>query len=326
MKTALVYLLMTSMSAIAAPVAIVIHGGAGNEQRPPAAEEKQRHATLERALRAGHELLLRGGSAMDAVEAAIVVLEDSPLFNAGKGAVFTSEGKNELDASIMEGRTRGAGAVGNVTTVKNPIRAARAVMERSPHVLLVGHGAEEFARRNGIEIVAPDYFRTEERWRELQEWKAKQTPGKPQSANPAAQEHLGTVGCVALDQNGTLAAGTSTGGMTGKQPGRLGDSPLIGAGTYADNRACGISCTGHGEFFIRNVVAFDIAARMRYQNQPLADAARVVVQEVLRPAGGRGGIIGIDREANIVVEFNTAAMARGSIDRHGKLSTATLGR
>ncbi len=317
--------LMTSMNLLAAPIAIVVHGGAGSAQLPQPAREEAQRQVLERALKAGHGLLAQGASAVDAVEAAIVVMEDSPLFNAGRGSVFTAEGTIEMDASIMEGAGRSAGAVGGVTTVKNPIRAARAVMDRSPHVMMVGRGAEAWAQRNGLEMAPLEYFRTPERLRELEEWKARTRPGKSRSGG-GVSDHWGTVGAVALDRNGTLAAGTSTGGMTGKLPGRLGDSPIIGAGTFADNRACAISCTGHGEFFIRHGVASDIAARMRYLQQPLKQAARVVVQEVLLPAGGRGAVIGLDAKGNIAVEFNTPAMARGSIDCDGKLTTSVLGR
>ena len=316
--------LIMSAAAAPKPVALVIHGGAGGPRKASftAEREKAYYATLAKSLRAGHAILLKGGSAMDAVEAAIVVMEDSPLFNAGKGAVFTSAGRNELDASIMDGRTLQAGAVGGVTIVKNPILAARTVMEKTPHVLLTNDGAEAFARDAGLQIVKPDYFRTDFRWKQLQEWKAKQTKKKQTRLDPSAVDYLGTVGCVALDAKGNLAAGTSTGGLTGKQFGRLGDSPIIGAGTYAKNATCAISCTGHGEFFIRYAVAHDISAKMEYQKKTLATAAREVVQEKLKKAKGRGGIIGIDAKGNIVMEFNTPAMHRGSIDTNGKLTTA----
>ena len=318
-------LLLIAMTAQAKPIAIVIHGGAGKIDREALTPERERlyHATLEQSLRAGHAILARGGSALDAVEAAIVVMEDAPVFNAGKGSVFTAEGKNELDASIMDGRALQAGAVGGVTTVKNPIRAARAVMEKSPHVLFTNKGAEKFAADHGLEIVEPKYFFTERRWKQIQKWR-KQQEAKPQAAAEPDRhaDYFGTVGCVALDAQGNLAAGTSTGGMTGKRFGRIGDSPIIGAGTYADNRTAGISCTGHGEYFIRHAVAHDIPTRMAYKQESLAKAARDVVQTVLKPAGGSGGIIGIDTHGNVVMEFNTPAMSRGYIDRDGKTKTA----
>jgi len=318
-------LLLIAMTAQAKPIAIVIHGGAGKIDRDALTPERERlyHATLEQSLRAGHAILARGGSALDAVEAAIVVMEDAPVFNAGKGSVFTAEGKNELDASIMDGRALQAGAVGGVTTVKNPIRAARAVMEKSPHVLFTNKGAEKFAADHGLEIVEPKYFFTERRWKQIQKWR-KQQEAKPRAAAEPDRhaDYFGTVGCVALDAQGNLAAGTSTGGMTGKRFGRIGDSPIIGAGTYADNRTAGISCTGHGEYFIRHAVAHDIPARMAYKQESLAKAARDVVQTVLKPAGGSGGIIGIDTHGNVVMEFNTPAMSRGYIDRDGKTKTA----
>jgi beta-aspartyl-peptidase (threonine type) len=325
-KTILAALLGLVMSAAAEPppIAIVIHGGAGGPKKKTftAEREKEYHATLAQSLRAGHAVLKKGGSALSAVEAAIVVMENSPLFNAGKGAVFTSAGRNELDASIMDGRTLKAGAVGGVTTLKNPILGARAVMDKTPHVLLTNIGAEVFAKDAGLQIVKPDYFRTDHRWQQLQEWKKKQAKKKQTRLDPSAIDYLGTVGCVALDAKGNLAAGTSTGGLTGKQFGRIGDSPIIGAGTYAKNTTCGISCTGHGEFFIRYAVAHDISAKMEYQKIPLAQAAREVVQVKLKNAKGRGGIIGLDAKGNIVMEFNTPAMNRGSIDKNGKLTTA----
>ena len=318
-------LLLIAMTAQAKPIAIVIHGGAGKIDRDALTPERERlyHSTLEQSLRAGHAILARGGSALDAVEAAIVVMEDAPVFNAGKGSVFTAEGKNELDASIMDGRALQAGAVGGVTTVKNPIRAARAVMEKSPHVLFTNKGAEKFAADHGLEIVDPKYFFTERRWKQIQKWR-KQQEAKPQaSAEPDQHaDYFGTVGCVALDAQGNLAAGTSTGGMTGKRFGRIGDSPIIGAGTYADNRTAGISCTGHGEYFIRHAVAHDISARIAYIKESLAKAATDVVHTVLKQAGGSGGIIGIDAQGNVVMEFNTNAMTRGSIDTTGNLKTA----
>ena len=318
-------LMFVAMSAQSGPIAIVIHGGAGRIDRVTLSQERERlyHATLEQALRTGYDILRQGGSALDAVEEAIVVMEDAPVFNAGKGAVFTAEGKNELDASIMDGKNLQAGGVGGVASVKNPIRAARAVMEKSPHVLFTNRGAEKFAAENGIEIVDPKYFFTERRWNQIQKWR-KEQEAKPQ-ANAERNQHadyFGTVGCVTLDTKGNLAAGTSTGGMTGKRFGRIGDSPIIGAGTYADNRTAGISCTGHGEYFIRHAVAHDISARMAYKNNSLAEAAHDVVHTVLKKAGGSGGIIGIDALGNVVMEFNTPAMSRGFIEGNGKIKTA----
>ena len=323
--TALLFFI--AMTPQAKPIAIVVHGGAGRIDRDVLTPEHEQlyHVTLEQSLRAGHTILKQGGSALDAVEAAIVIMEDAPVFNAGRGAVFTAEGKNELDASIMDGRALQAGAVGGVTTVKNPIRAARAVMEKSPHVLFTNQGAEKFASDNGLEIVDPKYFFTERRWKQIQKWlKQQEATAKPQAiAEPDRHaDYFGTVGCVALDAKGNIAAGTSTGGMTGKRFGRIGDSPIIGAGTYADNRTAGISCTGHGEYFIRHAVAHDISARIAYIKESLAKAATDVVHTVLKQAGGSGGIIGIDAQGNVVMEFNTNAMTRGSIDTTGNLKTA----
>jgi len=323
--TALVLLLtgiLIMSTTAASPVAIVVHAGAGGKVRKMSPEkEKEYHDTLTKALRAGHVILKKGGPAIEAVQAAIVVMEDSTLFNAGKGAVFTSAGENELDASIMDGKTLLAGAVGGVTVIKNPIRAAHAVMEKTPHVMLAGDGADAFAKKVGLDIVPRKYFYTDHRWKQLQEWKAKQKT-KKQSQLEMTREYLGTVGCAALDYKGNIAAGTSTGGLTGKQYGRLGDSPIIAAGTYADNSTCAISCTGHGEFFIRHAVAFDISARMKYANETLAQSAKTVVHETLKKVGGRGGVIGLDAQGNIVMEFNSAAMNRGYIDKTGKLHTA----
>ena len=328
MKTIAVALLFfTAMTTQAKPVAIVIHAGAGSLNRDSFTPEREQlyHATLEQSLRAGHAILKGGGSALDAVEAAIVIMEDAPVFNAGKGAVFTAEGKNELDASIMNGDSLQAGAVGGVTTVKNPIRASRAVMEKSPHVLFTNRGAEKFAADNGLEMVDPKYFFTERRWKQIQTWlKQQEAKAKPRAAAEPDRhaDYFSTVGCVALDAKGNIAAGTSTGGMTGKRFGRIGDSPIIGAGTYADNRTAGISCTGHGEYFIRHAVAHDISARIAYKKESLAKAARDVVQTVLKQAGGSGGIIGLDAQGNVVMEFNTNAMTRGSIGPDGILKTA----
>jgi beta-aspartyl-peptidase (threonine type) len=303
--------------------AIAIHGGAGairREEMPPEKETAYRTA-LDSALTIGETILKNGGSALDAVEQTIVFLENCPLFNAGRGAVFTHEGKNELDASIMDGATQKAGAVGSVTTVKNPIKLARAVMDKSPHVFLSGRGAEQFAAENGLEIVDPKWFFTQERWDVLQELlkEEEEKTGKldhlklseNQSFDKNLDEKFGTVGCAALDKNGNLAAGTSTGGMTNKRWNRLGDTPVIGAGTYASNDACAISCTGHGEFFIRYAVAHDVWALMVYKGLPLAEAADFVVNKKLVEKGGEGGLIAVDKDGNVALPFNSEGMYRG---------------
>lgn len=287
------------------PYALVIHGGAGTIRKEQMTPERETayHQGLKEALIAGETILKNGGSALDAVEAAVIVLENNPLFNAGKGAVFTSDGKNELDASIMRGDNLAAGAVGGLTLIKNPIKAARAVMEKSDHVLLTGQGAQTFATQHGLELVDPDYFFTKERWEALQKAKEQEIP------DPDTKK--GTVGAVARDQNGLIAAATSTGGMTNKRYQRLGDTPIIGAGTYADNRTCGISSTGHGEYFIRLAVAHDIHAQMLYANKSMAAAAHKTIQQDLTRLGGDGGVIGVDYKGNIIMEFNSAGMYRG---------------
>lgn len=300
--------------------AIAIHGGAGALKRAEMTPEKEAayRAALDSALTIGETILKNGGSALDAVEQTIVYLENCPLFNAGRGAVFTHEGKNELDASIMDGATQKAGAVGSVTTVKNPIKLARAVMDKSPHVFLTGRGAEQFAAENGIEITDPKWFFTQERWDALQAIlkQEKEKSGRQGKLNlPENQffkeKKLGTVGCVALDKNGHLAAGTSTGGMTNKRWNRLGDSPVIGAGTYASDDACAVSCTGHGEFFIRYAVAHDVWALMAYKGLPLAEAADFVVNKKLVEKGGEGGLIAVDKDGNVALPFNSEGMYRG---------------
>ena len=308
-----------------AKVVLVIHGGAASDRgalTPQRAREFR--AGLEAAVRAGHAVFKKGGSSLDVVEAAIRLMEDSPLFNAGKGAVFTSSGKNELDASIMEGSTLKAGAVAGVTVVKNPISAARAVMEKSKHVLFVSRGANTFAKEAGLEIVKPAYFRTEERWKEHLELLAKEKkqhaagPGR-RAALPAPRE-WSTVGAVARDAKGNLAAGTSTGGMSMKRWGRVGDSPIIGAGTYADNEACGVSATGHGEFFIRYSVAHDIVALMKYKNLSVQDAASEVVNHKLKAAGGSGGVIALDKQGRVAFAFNTEGLFRAFITENGDVT------
>ncbi len=305
---------------------IVIHGGAGVIRRETLTPEKEAayHAKLTEALQAGHAVLARGGTSLDAVGAAVRILEDSPLFNAGKGAVFNHDGRNELDASIMDGRTLKAGAVAGLHHVKNPIDLARKVMENSPHVMMVGEGAEAFAKAQGIELVPAEYFRTEERWEQLQKAleKEKASQGQPSSSlepsrDPAmGEEKFGTVGAVALDQAGNLAAGTSTGGMTNKRYGRVGDSPIIGAGTYANTR-CAVSATGHGEYFIRYAVAHDICARVEYLGLPLNEAAHTVVMDVLVKAGGEGGIIAMDARGHVAMPFNSPGMYRGYMGEDG---------
>ena len=306
---------------------ILIHTGAGNFTVESLGErEAPMREAMTAALSAGHAVLARGGSSLDAVEAAIVILEDSPHFNAGKGAVFTHNGTNELDSSIMDGRTRQAGAVAGLKHVRNPVRLARLVMEKSPHVMMVGEGAEAFAReQGGIEMVDEKYFYTERAWNLLQRALEQEKTGPQSSVTPAAwqkPDYFGTVGAVALDQQGNLAAATSTGGMTNKRYGRVGDSPIIGAGTYASNASCAISATGHGEYFIRYTVAHDICARVEYQGMAVQAAADAVVRDVLRKAGGEGGVIGMDRAGNTAVSLNVTGMGRGYMGPDGKLEIA----
>ena len=314
---------------------LVIHGGAGSilKKNMTDEKEKQYQEKLTEALQVGYDILKKGGTSIDAVEAAIRVMEDSPLFNAGKGAVFTNAGTNEMDASIMDGKTLNAGAVAGVKRIKNPISGARMVMEKSPHVMLASSGADDFAEKNGLEIVDPEYFRDEVRykqWKKLKEAEKKEIEGGKEGGYnpyPNASEiefninidsKYGTVGAVALDRHGNIAAATSTGGMTNKRWGRIGDSPIIAAGTYANNKTCGVSCTGHGEFFIRNVVAYDISAMMEYKGITLAEAAREVIQKKLPELGGRGGIIAVDKEGKVVIEFNTPGMYRGYVKEDGE--------
>ncbi|GAB3014377.1 isoaspartyl peptidase/L-asparaginase [Niabella terrae] len=310
---------------------LVIHGGAGTilKENLGPVKEKAYVAAITSALQTGYRKLQSGGSSTDAVEAAIRVLEDNPLFNAGKGAVFTHEGRNELDASLMEGRQLRAGAVAGVTTIKNPISAARAVMEKSAHVMLAGRGAEDFARDCGLELVDPVYFRTDNRWQGLQRAlqadsvSAASRKGKSLSVydGQPTDHKFGTVGAVALDQQGNLAAGTSTGGMTNKKYGRIGDSPLIGAGTYCDNRTAGISCTGWGEFFIRTVAAKTVSDLIEYKGSSLQAAARKVLDRIAT-MGGNGGMILLNREGEMAMPFNTKGMFRGAITDKGEISVA----
>lgn len=311
-----------------APIAFAIHGGAGtiHKSTMTLAQQQAYRDKLKEAVTAGHKLLQEGGSSLDAIVAAIQILENSPLFNAGKGAVYTYNETHELDASIMDGSTRQAGAVAGVKHIANPIQLARLVMDKSPHVMLSGEGAEEFAKTQGIALVENDQFNTKGRYEALIRVKRKMRHAEQQNNNYQAAvnllEHkykMGTVGAVALDKYGNIAAGTSTGGMTNKRYGRIGDSPIIGAGTFADNASCAVSATGHGEYFIRYNVAADICARVRYQQQPIKLAAKEVIQNVLLPAGGTGGVIVLDTQGNITMPFNTDGMYRASINRDGEL-------
>lgn len=298
---------------------LVIHGGAGTILKENMTSEKEMLfiAKLEEALLVGGDILNNGGTSLDAVTQTIIVLENSPLFNAGKGAVFTEEGVNEMDASIMDGLTGSAGAVAGVRTIKNPIMAARAVMEKSKHVLLSGVGADEFASKQGLEIVDSSYFFTPNRWQSYEKVKTRRS---------LENEKHGTVGAVALDTYGNLAAGTSTGGMTYKMKGRVGDSPIIGAGTYADNNTCAVSATGHGEYFIRNVVAYDIAALMKYTRVSIKEASHYVILDKLKKIGGAGGIIAVDSSGNFTMTFNTPGMYRGVITSEGLMEVKIFGR
>jgi len=286
---------------------LVIHGGAGTILKKNMTDQQEAKYVekLKEALMTGENILKNGGTSLDAVTKAIMVMEDSPLFNAGKGAVFTAEGQNEMDASIMDGQDLNAGAVAGVRHIKNPILAARAVMEESPHVMLAGEGAEAFAEKEGLEIVDTSYFFTENRWKSFLK------------AKTNAEKH-GTVGAVALDKYGNLAAATSTGGMTYKMKGRVGDSPIIGAGTYADNNTCAVSATGHGEYFIRNVVAYDISALMKYKRLSLSEAANEVIMKKLKKIDAHGGIIAVDKDGNFTMTFNTEGMYRGYVASEGK--------
>lgn len=306
------------------PYAIAIHGGAGTILRSTMTPDKEQayRQGLQDAIVAGDKVLAAGGLALDAVEAAIRQLEDNPLFNAGRGSVFTHEGRNEMDASVMDGRGLSAGAVAGVQHVMNPITLARAVMERSDHVFLAGSGAVEFARSLNLPLMPDDYFFSQMRYDQLQQAiesdriTLDHTSG---DIHESGEKKFGTVGAVALDMNGNLAAGTSTGGMTNKQHGRIGDSPIIGAGTYANNRTCAISCTGHGELFIRSVVAYDVSCLMEYKGLSLQEACNVVVHQKLIAIGGEGGLIAIDHFGNIELPFNSEGMYRASKKQDGPL-------
>lgn len=306
--------------------AIVIHGGAGTILRKNMTREKEAayKAKLEEAIRVGYDILKAGGSSLDAVQKTIIIMEDSPLFNAGKGAVFTNAETNELDASIMDGKSLNAGASAGTIYVKNPISLARSIMEKSPHVMLSGQGADTFAIEQGLEIVDSSYFYTENRFESLQRVKYYEENDQTEDNtsfydSTIKDSKFGTVGCVALDKYGNLASGTSTGGMTNKRWGRIGDAPIIGAGTYANNNTCAVSSTGWGEFFIRAMVAHDISALMDYKGISLKEAAEKVIQNKLPKLGGSGGIIAVDKLGNLVMEFNTAGMYRASMNDKGDL-------
>ncbi len=308
---------------------LVIHGGAGTILKKNMTDslEKAYRLKLEEATKAGHKILADGGTSMEAVTAAINIMEDSPLFNAGKGAVFTHDGTNELDASVMDGKTLNAGAISGVTTVKNPIDLAVAVMDKSEHVMLSAKGAEQFAKEQGLEIVDPSYFYTERRFQSLQKIIDKEKTQldhdgdkKVAFMDPYIKDSkFGTVGCAALDKYGNLAAGTSTGGMTNKRYNRIGDAPIIGSGTYANNATCAVSSTGWGEFFIRAQVAHDISAMMEYKGVTLQEAASEVIQKKVPALGGDGGIVAIDKDGNVAMEFNTAGMYRAHMNATGDL-------
>jgi beta-aspartyl-peptidase (threonine type) len=312
----------TSMTNNEQDFGLAVHGGAGTIERSKMSPEREREyrTGLERALAAGYEILKRGGAGLDAVEASVRVLEDDPHFNAGRGAVFTNAGTNELDAAIMEGKTLNAGAVANLRHVKNPISLARLVMEKSKHVFMAGEGAETFANENGIALL-PDqkYFYTEERWQALQKIKAAEESGGAGGKKfiITDEDRHGTVGAVALDKDGNLAAATSTGGTTNKRAGRIGDSPVIGAGTYANNSSCAVSATGDGEYFIRATVAHDVSALMQYRGLKLEEAAQHALDNVGK-LGGSGGLIAIDRYGTVALPFNTSGVYRGYVDSGGK--------
>jgi len=332
-KLSLILLLSVAGSAFAqdknTKYVLVMHGGAGTilKKNMTAEQEVAYRAAMTKALQTGYDALKSGKSSLDAVEVAIHVLEDSPLFNAGKGAVFTHEGKNEMDAAIMDGKTLKAGAIAGVTVIRNPISAARAVMDKSEHVMMAGKGAEDFAKQAGLTIVDPSYFYTEDRWNGLQQ-ALKQDSMKTVLDHDKKASKLGTinrdfkfgtVGAVALDNAGNLAAGTSTGGMTNKRYGRIGDAPIIGAGTYANNATAGVSGTGWGEYYIRTVLAYDLSAMMAYQKLSVEQASKQVIAKMGK-LGGDGGLIALDKNGHVAMEFNTAGMYRGTVTADGKIS------
>ena len=290
------------------PFTIAVHGGAGTIVRSAMSSEKEKRYidALESAVNRGYEILKNGGTSLDAVVNAVMELEDTPLFNAGKGSVFNHEGKHEMDASIMEGKNLGAGAAAGVKNVRNPIVLARAIMDHSEHVMMFGDGAEEYARKMNLAFEDDRYFFDQYRY---DQWK--EVSGTEKTRMDHSEKKFGTVGAVALDQDGNLAAATSTGGMTNKQYGRTGDSPIIGAGTYANNRTCAVSCTGHGEYFLRAVVAYDISCLMEYKGFSLKQACDLVVNDKLKKSGGEGGLIAADATGNIELPFNSEGMYRG---------------
>ncbi|QOD59919.1 isoaspartyl peptidase/L-asparaginase [Polaribacter haliotis] len=309
--------------------AIIIHGGAGTILKKNMSDEREAayKAKLEEAIKVGHTILKNGGTSQEAVMKTIQVMEESPLFNAGKGAVFTHEETNELDASFMDGKTLNAGAVAGVTNVKSPIELAIKIMTDSDHVMLSGKGASTFAKEKGLEIVDPSYFYTENRFKSLQRIKDRAKTELDHDDKKAAfydadikNAKFGTVGCVALDKDGNIAAGTSTGGMTNKRWGRIGDAPIIGSGTYANNKTCGVSSTGWGEYFIRSQVAYDISAKMEYQQKTLKEATKDVIQNKLTKLGGTGGVVALDKNGNMSFEFNTAGMYRASMNNKDELT------
>lgn len=299
-------------------IAIAIHGGAGVIPRASMTPENEAayRKDLDLAVRAGYGILERGGTSLDAVMAAVKVLEDSPLFNAGNGSVFNSEGVNELDAAIMDGKTLNAGAVAGVRHIKNPIELARLVMDKSPHVFLTGQGAEDFALEQGVPFVPRSYFWTEKRWKQLESAK------RGDRLSSAEIGYFGTVGAVAVDRDGNLAAATSTGGLTNKRWGRVGDTPILGAGTYADNESCAVSATGSGEYFMRTVFAHEISAQMKYRGLAVREAAREVLHGRLQAIGGEGGVIVVDRKGNIAMDFNSDGMFRAAMDSTGRHEVA----
>lgn len=307
-------------------VVLAIHGGAGTILKKNMTPEKEKayRDKLTEALQAGYKILSNGGSSLDAVQAAIVVMEDSPLFNAGKGSVFNNDGKNEMDAAIMDGSNLKAGSVAGVHLIKNPVLAARAVMEKSEHVMLIGEGAEKFAKEKGLEIVDANYFYDEYRYQQFLKAKEMQKIEMDHSDSVKTKnkpDKHGTVGAVAVDKNKNLAAATSTGGMTNKKYGRVGDAPIIGAGTYANNNSCAVSCTGHGEYFIRAVVAHEISSLIEYKNLPVKEASEFVIMDKLKKMGGEGGAIVLDKAGNAALPFNTEGMYRGYITSDGKIYT-----
>jgi len=306
-------------------IAIAIHGGAGTLRRQEMTPEKDRQMRegLSAALEAGHRVLREGGTSLDAVIASVTSMEDNPLFNAGKGAVFTLDGTIELEAAVMDGASRDAGTVTGVTVARNPVRLARRVMEATPHVTLGFSAADAFARKEGLECVSPDYYFTERRWQALQEEKARIAAGGTEADVPEDRKH-GTIGAVALDERGRLAAATSTGGRTAKWPGRVGDTAIIGAGTWADE-TCAVSCTGHGEMFIRAAAAHDVAARMAYLGQTLREASDAVVRQTLVGMGGTGGMIAVDAKGNVAMPLNCEGMYRGMVDGQGTRMIAIYG-